>query len=137
MSIKLCCLYLVQHMLHQIKALQFYTVSNPPLNGKIQGLFKAFEFFSSTFLGKFNFQGLFETNLYIQVHFKPVQTLGMLGDFTCFFSCLCFFLKSTFAKKILGIPSVLSSLDLDEVQHSLGPDQGPDCLQRLSADGTS
>ena len=24
-SIKLCCLYLVQHMLHQIKAPQFYT----------------------------------------------------------------------------------------------------------------
>ena len=29
---------------------------NPPVNGKIQGLFKAFECFSSTFQGKFNFQ---------------------------------------------------------------------------------
>ena len=48
------------------------TLLNPPLNGKIQGLFKAFECFSSTFQGKFNFQGLFKTVLYIQVLFKPV-----------------------------------------------------------------
>ena len=48
------------------------TVLNPPVNGKIQGLFKAFECFSSTFQGKFNFQGHFKTNLYIQVFFKPV-----------------------------------------------------------------
>ena len=47
----------------------------PPVNGKIQGLFKAFECFSSTFKGKFNFQGLFKTVLYIQVLFKPVRTL--------------------------------------------------------------
>ena len=33
-------------------------VLNPPVNGKIQGLFKAFECFSSTFQGKFNFQWL-------------------------------------------------------------------------------
>ena len=36
---------------------------NPPVNGKIQGLFKAFECFSSTFQGKFNFQELFKTVL--------------------------------------------------------------------------
>ena len=48
---------------------------NPPVNSKIQGLFKAFECFSSTFQGKFNFQGLFKTVLYIQVLFKPVRTL--------------------------------------------------------------
>ena len=47
---KLLCLYLVQHMLHQIKAHQFYTdlgllstVLSPSENNKIQGLFKAFE----------------------------------------------------------------------------------------------
>ena len=58
-------------------------------NGKIQGLFKAFECFSSTFqgksyfqglfktvLGKSYFQGLFKTVLYTQVLFKPVQTLS-------------------------------------------------------------
>ena len=32
--------------------------------------------FSSTFQGKFNFQELFKTVLYIQVHFKPVRTLS-------------------------------------------------------------
>ena len=51
------------------------TVLNPPVNGKIQGLFKAFGCFSSTFQGKFNFQGLFKTVMYIQVLFKPVGTL--------------------------------------------------------------
>ena len=51
------------------------TVLNPPINGKIQELFKAFECFSSTFQGNFNFQGLFKTILYIQVLFKPVGTL--------------------------------------------------------------
>ena len=68
-------------MLHQInfKASQFdtdlglqKTLLNPPVNGKIQGLFKAFECFASTFQGKFNFKGLFKTVLYIQVLFKPV-----------------------------------------------------------------
>ena len=56
-------LYLVQHMLHQIKAPQFYTdlglkktVLNPLANGKIQGLFKVFECFPSTFQGKFYIQ---------------------------------------------------------------------------------
>ena len=52
------------------------TLLNPPVNGKIQGLFKAFEKFSSTFQGKFYFQELFKTVLYIQVLFKPVQTLS-------------------------------------------------------------
>ena len=32
------------------------TVFTPPVNGKIQGLFKAIKCFSSTFQGKFNFQ---------------------------------------------------------------------------------
>ena len=38
---------------------------------------KAFEYFSSTFHGKFYFQGLFKTVLSIQVLFKPVRTLDM------------------------------------------------------------
>ena len=71
-------------MLQLIKAPQFYndytpkTLLNPPANGKIQGLFNAFECFSSTFQGKFYFQGLFKTVLYIQVLFKPVGTLDNL-----------------------------------------------------------
>ena len=69
--------YAAPNKLHQIKAPQFYTdlSLNPPVYGKIQGLFKAFECFSSTFQGKFNVQGIFKTILYIQVLFKPVQTL--------------------------------------------------------------
>ena len=40
-----------------------------------------------------------------------------------------------FSKKILsGIPSVSNSLDPDQAQHFVGPDLGPNCLQRLSAD---
>ena len=49
---------------------------DPLANGKIQGLFKAFDRFSSTFQDKFNFQGLLKTVLYIQVLFKPVGTLN-------------------------------------------------------------
>ena len=30
-----------------------------------------------------------------------------------------------------------NNLDLDQAQHSVGPDLGPKCLQRLSADKTS
>ena len=65
------------------------TVLNPLANGKIQGLFKAFECFSSTFPGKYHFQGLFKTVLYIQVFFKPVQSLiclhgGLLEAFYLF-----------------------------------------------------
>ena len=84
---------LVQHMLHQIKAPQFYTdsglqktVLNLLANGKIQGLFKAFERFSGTFQGKFYFQGLFKTALYIQVLYKPVQTRSKgAGKTACFY----------------------------------------------------
>ena len=46
------------------------TVVNLKENSKIVGgLFKALELFSSTFQGKFNFQGLFKKALYIQVLF--------------------------------------------------------------------
>ena len=53
---------------------------NPPVNGNIQGLFKAFECFSSTVQCKFNFQGVFKTVLYIQVLFKPVGTLFIVAN---------------------------------------------------------
>ena len=65
--------------LHQIKAQQFYTdlgllstVLSPTENSRIQGIFKAFELFSSTFQGRFNFQGLSKKALLTQVLFKPV-----------------------------------------------------------------
>ena len=55
---------MVQHMLHQIKASQFYCVlvskDSVPVNGRIQGLFKVFECFSSTFRGKMLFSRVFQ-----------------------------------------------------------------------------
>ena len=39
------------------------TVLSPTENRRIKGLFKAFEWFSSTFQGIFNFQGLFKKAL--------------------------------------------------------------------------
>ena len=38
---------------------------NSPVNGKIQGLFKAFVCYSSSFQGKLNFQGLFKSPVYL------------------------------------------------------------------------
>ena len=39
------------------------TVLSSTKNSRIQGFFKAFEWFSSTFQGRFNFQGLFKKAL--------------------------------------------------------------------------
>ena len=39
------------------------TVLSPTENSRIQGHFKAFEWFSSTFQGRFNFQGLLKKAL--------------------------------------------------------------------------
>ena len=58
------------------------TLLNLTVNGKIQGLFKAFECFSSTFQGKFYFQGFFKTVLYV-VLFKPVRILLLHSSHQC------------------------------------------------------
>ena len=47
---------------------------------KCKDFFKAFGCFSSTFQGKFYFQGLFKTVLYIQVLFKPVYSSPAAGE---------------------------------------------------------
>ena len=61
----------------------------------------------------------------------------MLGNFHDFYRLLIFskaiFLKNSLRKTI----RVLNSLDPDQDQHSVGPDLGPNCLQRLSAEDTS
>ena len=54
------------------------TVLSSTENSKIQGLFKAFDLFSSSFQGRFNFQGLFKKALLIQLLFKPVHTLHLI-----------------------------------------------------------
>ena len=45
-----------------------------------------------------------------------------------------FFFKITFSKILLGTLSVSNSLDPVKNRHSVGPDLGPNCLQRLSTD---
>ena len=63
-------------------------------------------------------------------------TLCMLGDFSC--SCcrlLTFFKINFFKNPIKNTIRLSNSLDPDQGQHSVGPDLGPDCLQRLSAGG--
>ena len=64
--------------------------------------------------------------------------LSMLGNFACLFVVCWFFSKSTFSKKnFRNIIRVSNSLDPDQNRHSVGPDLGPNCLQRQSADDTS
>ena len=46
------------------------TVLSPTENRRIQGLFKAFECFSSSYQGRFNFQGLFKKALWTSSTFK-------------------------------------------------------------------
>ena len=72
-------------------------------------------------------------------------TRCMLGNFACFFFVICgfLFLNFFFQKNLSGIFSkksfrntirVSNSLDPDQARHFVGPDLGPNCLQRLSAD---
>ena len=49
------------------------------------------------------------------------------------FSKILFFFKTNLS----GIPSVSNSLDQDQARRSVGPDLGPNFLQRLSADDKS
>ena len=64
--IKLLCLYLVQHLLHQIKAQQFYTDLDFYQQCKVLQEIEEFKDFSThlsdflSFQGIFNFQGLFK-----------------------------------------------------------------------------
>ena len=62
-------------------------------------------------------------------------TLCMLGNFCC---RLLTFFKINFLKKSFRNSIRLSNgLDPDQDRHFVGPDLGPKCLQRLSADGKS
>ena len=67
----------------------------------------AFECFSSIFQGKFNFQGLFKTVLYVQVLFKPVQALASVLNFV-FKQCL-FLMHWAMLKTFSQIPLVPNS----------------------------
>ena len=65
-------------------------------------------------------------------------TLCLLGIFTCFCRLLIFFQNLPFQKFLSRIPRRASdSLDPNQAQQNVGPDLGPNCLQRLSAGVTS
>ena len=60
----------------------------------------------------------------------------MLGDFD-FFCRLLFFSKSTLTKNSFRNPiRVSNSLDPDQARLFVGPDLGPNCLHKLSAEDT-
>ena len=75
----------------------------------------------------------------------PLKTKGLRYSSLCLLGILhaCsssadFFSKSTFSKNtFMNTIRVSNSLDPDQVRHFVGPDLDPNCLQRLSADGTS
>ena len=65
-------------------------------------------------------------------------TLYLLGNSACLFVVCRFFSKSTFSKNSFrDTIRVANSLDPDQARHFVGPDLGPNCLQRLSADDIS
>ena len=57
----------------------------------------------------------------------------ILGNLSCFCCRLLIFSKYSFRNTII----VSNSLDPDQYRHSVDPDLGPNCLQRLSADNRS
>ena len=75
------CFYLVQHMLHQINAQQFYNELDPyqqccpTENSRIQGFFRALSGFPVLFKADLIFKDFSSKSSKIQVLFKPVRTL--------------------------------------------------------------
>ena len=66
-----------------------------------------------------------------------INSLNLLV-FHAFLSSADFFFKINFFEKILSGNTirVSNSLHPDQARPSVGPDLGPNCLQRLSADNT-
>ena len=67
---------------------------------------------------------------------KGLLTLCMLGNFACFF-VVCGFFNTCSKNSFRNTVSVSNSLDPDQARRFVGPDLGPNCLQRLSADDKS
>ena len=72
-------------------------------------------------------------------HFQPKElTLCMQGNFSCFCLLLIFLQKLTFSKNsFTNAIRVSNSLDPDQDRQNVGPDLGPNSLQRFSADDKS
>ena len=71
-----------------------------------------------------------------QITIPHLKLFAYWVTFHAFLSSADFF-KINFRKILSGIPSVSNNLDPDHARHFVGPDLGPNCLQRLSADDTS
>ena len=64
-------------------------------------------------------------------------TVCLLDNFAFFCRLLIFFFKIIFFEKYFrNTIRVSNSLDPDQARRSVGPDLGPNCLKRLSADDT-
>ena len=63
----------------------------------------------------------------------------MLGHFSCFvLASADFFSKSTFFENSFRISiRVSNNMNPDQDRHFVGPDQGPNCLQRLGCQQTT
>ena len=56
------------------------TVLNPPVNGKIQGLFKTYECFSSTVQGRLNLRTLQDSSVYSSTYQACANPVLWIGD---------------------------------------------------------
>ena len=63
-------------------------------------------------------------------------TLCLLGNFACFLSSADFFQNQLIGKLLSGIPSECQTVWI-QIRPDLGPDLGPYCLQKLSANETN
>ena len=68
------------------------------------------------------------------VNDRSKLALCMPSNFSQFFCHLLTVLKLTFSKKLSGTLPVSNILDPDQAQCSVGPDLGPNCLKRSTAD---
>ena len=65
------------------------------------------------------------------------NSLHAVYIFSCFCCHILIYFKLTFQKILSGTLRVSNGLDPDQNLSSVGPDLGPNCLQRLSADSKS
>ena len=74
---------------------------------------------------------------YISSSINDIQLFASWVILHAFLSSADFFQNQLLREILSQIPSVSNCLDPDQARHFVGPDLGPNCLQRLSADDTS
>ena len=76
--------------------------------------------------------------VYFRIVLALTLTLCMLGNFHASVVICWLFSKSTFSKNSFRSTIIVSNgLDPDQDRHVVGPDLGPNCLQRLTTDDKS